>query len=84
MDPATLSKVHKGLQEIFRLAYEIEQVPNLPQDKWTMQDIDKKALRVQKLAAAIARALGSGDVRPGDGGQPNSGDGGSPNTGDGF
>lgn len=83
MDADTLSKVHQGLQEIFRLAYEIEQVPNIPLDSSTMKEIDRKALRVQKLAAAIARALGTGDVGTGDGGHPNSGDGGHPNSGDG-
>jgi len=48
------ARAYKLLEDITALAREIEQVPNLPQDIWTMQKIDEKAARISDNARTIA------------------------------
>lgn len=54
MSGMNYSDAYKMLQEITALAREIEDVPNLPQDIWTMQKIDEKAARISSNAQIIA------------------------------
>ena len=55
-----IAKIHQALSEIASLAKEIEDVPNLPQDVWTMKHIDKKAQRIQQLCRWISSEIGTG------------------------
>jgi len=66
----TLNEIHQRLYRIRELAAEIEAVPNLPQDVWTMKGIDKKCREIQAHCQWISTALGTGD-----GGFPGTGPG---------
>lgn len=57
---ADAARIHRELGEIYDLAVEIEEVPNLPQDTWTMKNIDQKARRIQQLCRSIASQIGTG------------------------
>lgn len=57
---ADAARIHKELGEIYELARAIEEVPNLPQDVWSMKRIDQKARRIQKLCRSIADQIGTG------------------------
>jgi hypothetical protein len=68
ISPSELNEIHNKLSHIQKLAAEIEAVPNLLPDMWTMEDIDKKCREIQQECKEIGESLGTGDGRPGSSG----------------
>ena len=56
-----LDEIHNRLSRIQQLAAEIESVPNLLPDMWTMKGIDKKCREIQQHCQWISSSLGTGD-----------------------
>jgi hypothetical protein len=57
MPSAVVAEVHDRLNRIATLAKEIESVPNLLPDLWTMKGIDKKCQEIQANANHILQAM---------------------------
>jgi hypothetical protein len=60
-DSVRLNEVHRRLDRIQRLSVEIEAVPNMPQDVWTMKEIDRKSREIQIHCRWIRTAVGIGE-----------------------
>ena len=63
-DSHKLNEIHQRLSRIQQLAGEIEAVPNLLPDMWSMKGIDKKCREIQDHCQWIASSLGTGDGGP--------------------
>jgi hypothetical protein len=60
VDQHKLDEIHQRLSRIQKLAAEIEAVPNLLPDLWSMKKIDEKCREIQDHCQWIRAALGSG------------------------
>lgn len=64
MPSGTVASVYERLDQIQRLAKEIEDVPNLLPDMWSMKEIDKKCQAIQEHATwideQVNRYIGTG------------------------
>jgi hypothetical protein len=77
VDQYKLDEIHQRLSRIQQLAAEIEAVPNLLPDLWSMKKIDEKCREIQNHCQWIIAALGTGH-----GGAHNTG--GASSTGRGY
>jgi len=57
-----IQQVQGSLGRVVQLAREIEAVPNLGPDIWTMREIDKKCQVIRGECDLIGRLVGTGDV----------------------
>jgi len=57
MPSGVVAQVHDRLNRIRTLAQEIEDVPNLLPDMWTMRDIDKKCQEIRSNANHVLQAM---------------------------
>ncbi|WP_339136450.1 MAG: hypothetical protein WGN25_01030 [Candidatus Electrothrix sp. GW3-4] len=55
-----LGEIHQRLHRIREISVEIEEVPNLLPDLWTMKKIDKKCQEIQTHCDWIGSHLGTG------------------------
>lgn len=61
VDSQVLNEIHQRLFRIQELAAEIEAVPNLLPDMWTMKKVDSKCKEIQGHCQWIGTRLGTGD-----------------------